>query len=231
MACKNHTIKIAIDGPAGSGKSTVAQKIADLLGIFYLNSGALYRIIGYYLDNQQINPEDSKTIMNKIDDIEIVIKNNKYYLNGGEDVSDKIKKMQSQGCSPPFTQKNAAVREKVNHLIKEISKKNSVVVDGRDIGTEVLPNSDIKIFLTASLEERARRRWKELKERGENVSYQDILKEIEERDKADSTRNISPLRPAEDAIIIDTTNKTIEDVIQEIVNILKEKGLYGNTCS
>ncbi len=127
--------------------------------------------------------------------------------------------------------KNAAVREKVNHLIKEISKKNSVVVDGRDIGTEVLPNSDIKIFLTASLEERARRRWKELKERGENVSYQDILKEIEERDKADSTRNISPLRPAEDAIIIDTTNKTIEDVIQEIVNILKEKGLYGNTCS
>ncbi|HOK16215.1 MAG: (d)CMP kinase [Defluviitoga tunisiensis] len=229
MACKNHTIKIAIDGPAGSGKSTVAQKIADLLGIFYLNSGALYRIIGYYLDNQQINPEDSKTIMNKIDDIEIVIKNNKYYLNG-EDVSDKIKNAKS-GMLASIYSKNAAVREKVNHLIKEISKKNSVVVDGRDIGTEVLPNSDIKIFLTASLEERARRRWKELKERGENVSYQDILKEIEERDKADSTRNISPLRPAEDAIIIDTTNKTIEDVIQEIVNILKEKGLYGNTCS
>jgi cytidylate kinase len=229
MACKNYTIKIAIDGPAGSGKSTVAQKIAHILGIFYLNSGALYRIIGYYLDSKQIDPEDSQSIIDEIENIKIMIKNDKYYLNG-EDISEKIKNAKS-GMLASIYSKNPAVRKKVNHLIKEISEQNSIVVDGRDIGTEVLPNSDIKIFLTASLEERARRRWKELKERGENVSFQDVLKEIEERDKADSTRSISPLRPAKDAIVIDTTDKTIEEVIHEITNLLKEKGIYGNTCS
>lgn len=225
----NKTIKIAIDGPAGSGKSTIAQKISDLLNIFYLSSGAIYRIIGCFLDCKQITPEDSDSIVQILKEVKIEIKNNRYFLNG-EDVSDKIKSSKS-GMLASIYSKNPAVRKKVNDIIREISEKNSIVIDGRDIGTVVLPNSDLKIFLTASLEERARRRWKELKEKEENISYEEVLKEIEERDKADSTRDISPLQPAEDAIIIDTTDKTIEDVVEEISCLLKEKGLYGNNCS
>ncbi|HOB15498.1 MAG TPA: (d)CMP kinase [Defluviitoga sp.] len=225
----NKTIKIAIDGPAGSGKSTIAQKISDLLNIFYLSSGAIYRIIGCFLDCKQINPEDSDSIVQILKEVKIEIKDNRYFLNG-EDVSDKIKSSKS-GMLASIYSKNPVVRKKVNDIIREISEKNSIVIDGRDIGTVVLPNSDLKIFLTASLEERARRRWKELKEKEENISYEEVLKEIEERDKADSTRDISPLQPAEDAIIIDTTDKTIEDVVEEISCLLKEKGLYGNNCS
>lgn len=221
MYIKNKKLIIAIDGPAGSGKSTIAEKLSELLDIFHLNSGALYRIIGLYLNQQGISPKDSEKVEAALQEINIEIKDNKYFLNG-KDVTEEIKTLEAGKLASAFSQ-NPSVRKKVNEIIKDVSKSIDIVVDGRDIGTVVLPHSDLKIFLTATLEERARRRWKELKAKGENVSYQEILNEIYERDNADSKRSIAPLKPAKDALIIDTTNKSIQEVVEEILSILRRK--------
>ncbi|KUK15529.1 MAG: Cytidylate kinase [Petrotoga mobilis] len=226
MAQKAKKIKIAIDGPAGSGKSTIAQNLANLLNINYLNSGALYRIIGYYLNERKIDPKDSKIIENILEKLNIEIKNNRYFLDG-KDVTITIKDSKIGDLASLYS-KNNIVREKVNQIIKKIAEKDNIVVDGRDIGTVVLPDSDIKIYLTASLEERAKRRWNEEKEQKANISFTEILEEIKNRDYNDSNRSIAPLKPAQDAIIIDTTNLSIEEVLQKILKIVKESGIYGD---
>ncbi|PNR96116.1 (d)CMP kinase [Petrotoga olearia] len=226
MAQKAKKIKIAIDGPAGSGKSTIAQNLANLLNINYLNSGALYRIIGYYLNERKIDPKDSKIIENILEKLNIEIKNNRYFLDG-KDVTITIKDSKIGDLASLYS-KNNIVREKVNQIIKKIAEKDNIVVDGRDIGTVVLPDSDIKIYLTASLEERAKRRWNEEKEQKANISFTEILEEIKNRDYNDSNRSIAPLKRAQDAIIIDTTNLSIEEVLQKILKIVKESGIYGD---
>lgn len=226
MAQKAKKIKIAIDGPAGSGKSTIAQNLANLLNINYLNSGALYRIIGYYLNERKIDPKDSKIIENILEKLNIEIKNNRYFLDG-KDVTITIKDSKIGDLASLYS-KNNIVREKVNQIIKKIAEKDNIVVDGRDIGSVVLPDSDIKIYLTASLEERAKRRWNEEKEQKANISFTEILEEIKNRDYNDSNRSIAPLKPAQDAIIIDTTNLSIEEVLQKILKIVKESGIYGD---
>ncbi|MDY6895907.1 MAG: (d)CMP kinase [Thermotogota bacterium] len=226
MAQKARIIKIAIDGPAGSGKSTIAQKLAEILNINYLNSGALYRIIGYYLNEEKVDPQDSKNIENILEKLNIEIKNNRYFLNR-MDVTTSIKDSKIGDLASLYSQNNI-VREKVNEIIKQIAEKVSIVVDGRDIGTVVLPDSDIKIYLIASLEERAKRRWNEEKGEKANISFNDILEEIKSRDYNDSHRSIAPLKPAKDAIIIDTTNLSIEEVLQRILKIIEERGIYGD---
>ncbi|ABX32314.1 cytidylate kinase [Petrotoga mobilis SJ95] len=226
MTQKAKKIKIAIDGPAGSGKSTIAQNLANLLNINYLNSGALYRIIGYYLNERKIDPKDSKIIENILEKLNIEIKNNRYFLDG-KDVTITIKDSKIGDLASLYS-KNNIVREKVNQIIKKIAEKDNIVVDGRDIGSVVLPDSDIKIYLTASLEERAKRRWNEEKEQKANISFTEILEEIKNRDYNDSNRSIAPLKPAQDAIIIDTTNLSIEEVLQKILKIVKESGIYGD---
>jgi len=226
MTQKAKKIKIAIDGPAGSGKSTIAEKLANILKINYLNSGALYRIIGYYLNEQKMDPKDSKNIENILEKLNIEIKNNRYFLDG-VDVTTTIKDSKIGDLASLYSQNNI-VRKKVNEIIKQIAEKVSIVVDGRDIGTVVLPDSDIKIYLTASLEERAKRRWNEEKGEKANISFNDILEEIKSRDYNDSNRSIAPLKPARDAIIIDTTNLSIEEVLQKILKIVEESGIYGD---
>ncbi|MDK2812494.1 MAG: CMP/dCMP kinase [Petrotoga sp.] len=226
MTQKAKKIKIAIDGPAGSGKSTIAQKLAEILKINYLNSGALYRIIGYYLNEQKVDPQDSKNIENILEKLNIEIKNNRYFLDE-KDVTITIKDSKIGDLASLYS-KNNIVREKVNQIIKKIAEKDNIVVDGRDIGSVVLPDSDIKIYLTASLEERAKRRWNEEKEQKANISFTEILEEIKNRDYNDSNRSIAPLKPAQDAIIIDTTNLSIEEVLQKILKIVKESGIYGD---
>ncbi|POZ88133.1 cytidylate kinase [Petrotoga sibirica DSM 13575] len=219
-------MKIAIDGPAGSGKSTIAEKLANILKINYLNSGALYRIIGYYLNEQKVDPQDSKNIENILEKLNIEIKNNHYFL-GEKDVTTIIKDSKIGDLASLYSRNNI-IREKVNEIIKKIAEKGSIVVDGRDIGTVVLPESDLKIYLTASIEERAKRRWGEEKGKKPNISFTEILEEIKNRDYNDSNRSIAPLKPARDAIIIDTTNLSIEEVLQKVLKIVEESGIYGD---
>jgi len=207
-------IHIAIDGPAGSGKSTIAKKVANQLNIKYLDSGALYRIIGYYF-KEIINSLEETTIKENLKDIEITLEDNHYILND-EKINQQIRKAES-GNFASIVAKIPEVRNKVNEILRKISDKMSTVIDGRDIGTVVLPDAEYKFFLTASAQERAERRYNELIGKGENVDYDLILKEIQQRDYNDSNRKIAPLKPAKDAIGIDTTSKNIEEVLKEIM--------------
>jgi cytidylate kinase len=218
-------IRIAIDGPAGSGKSTMAKIIANKLKINYLDSGALYRIIGYYCVKNNIDLEDKKSIKDILPQIKIDLKDHKYFLND-EEISEQIRNAES-GNYASMVAKVPEVREKINQILRTMSQEMSTVIDGRDIGTVVIPDAEIKIFLTASVEERAKRRYDELSEKGKKVDYKSILEQIIFRDKADSSRSIAPLKPAEEAIKINTTNMDIEEVTKKIIEIIKEKN-HGN---
>jgi len=212
---------IAIDGPAGAGKSTVARLLSEKIGCTYINTGAMYRAVAYKLlkIGGKFTEDDIKNILNSTS---INFKNNKVFLDGNditEDIKDeKVAKMASKVATLKI------VREKLVNMQREIAKgKKCVVMEGRDIGTVVFPDAQVKIFLTASPEERARRRHEELKQKGFNVPYEHLLEKIKERDKQDMEREIAPLKPTEDYIIVDTTNKNINEVLNEIINIVKEK--------
>jgi cytidylate kinase len=211
---------IAIDGPAGSGKSTIAKLIADDLGLVYLDTGAMYRLVTLKALNDGIlgNLEKIEEMLNNLN---IDIRGNRFYLDD-IDVSEEIRK--------PVVSENVSdiavireVREKMVDLQRKLSKSKSVILDGRDIGTVVFPNADVKIFLVADAKERANRRYKELIEKGENVRIEEIYENILKRDEIDSTRKESPLKKAEDAIEVDTTSKNIEEVKNEILKIIKKK--------
>ena len=211
--------KIAIDGPAGVGKSSAAKSVAKKLSFVYVDTGAMYRAVGVYCINNNIEVADVVNYLDKIN-IEMTYVDGKQtvYLNG-EDVSLKIRTPEGS----IYASKVAVIKEVREKLVKmqqEMGKKTSVVMDGRDIGTKVFPDADVKIFLTASCEERAKRRFLELDKK---VPYEEILEDIKFRDKNDSTREIDPLRPAEDAIILDNTNLDLEGTIQKIYNIILEK--------
>lgn len=222
-------IHIAIDGPAGSGKSTIAKKVAERFNVNYLDSGALYRIIGYYVFNKNIDLEDANGIINSLGDINISLSNGRYLLNG-KIIEDQIRTYNS-GKLASKVAKISEVRKKVNDILKKISSNESTVIDGRDIGTVVLPEAEVKIYLTASAKERANRRYKELIEKGEKVKFDDVYTEIKKRDEADTNRSIAPLKPANDAKIIDTTGKSIEEVLNEIYTIVESELKYGNKSS
>ena len=207
---------IAIDGPAGSGKSTIAKLIAEDLGLVYLDTGAMYRLVTLKALNEGIlgNLEEIKKML---DNLNIDIKENGFYLDN-VDVSDEIRK--------PIVSENVSdiaaireVREKMVDLQRKFSESKNVILDGRDIGTVVFPNANVKIFLVADAKERANRRYKELVKKGENVKIEEIYENILKRDEIDSTRKESPLKKAEDAIEVDTTSKNIEEVKNEILNI------------
>ena len=207
---------IAIDGPAGSGKSTIAKLIAEDLGLVYLDTGAMYRLVTLKALNDGILG-DLEEIKKMLDNLNIDIKENGFYLDN-VDVSDEIRK--------PIVSENVSdiaaireVREKMVDLQRKFSESKNVILDGRDIGTVVFPNADVKIFLVADAKERANRRYKELVKKGENVKIEEIYENILKRDEIDSTRKESPLKKAEDAIEVDTTSKNIEEVKNEILNI------------
>lgn len=217
-------ISIAIDGPAGAGKSTIAKLLAKSVGCIYVDTGALYRTVGLSVLENGISPADNVAViehLNKIS-VDIAYKNNKQIvLLNGNDVSEKIRTpMVSEAAS--VTSAIPKVREFLLELQRKLAREHSVVMDGRDIATVVLPNADVKIFLTASAEERATRRYKELIEKGEQVIYEEVLRDIIARDERDSNRAVAPLKCADDATLVDSTGKSIEEVIaemQEIVNL------------
>ena len=210
---------IAIDGPAGSGKSTIAKLIAEDLGLVYLDTGAMYRLVTLKALNDGILGNLDK-IIKMLDNLNIDIKENGFYLDD-IDVSEEIRKpVVSENVSDVAAIRE--VREKMVDLQRKFSESKNVILDGRDIGTVVFPNADLKIFLIADAKERAKRRYKELVEKGENVEIEEIYENILKRDKIDSTRKESPLKKAEDAIEVDTTSKNIEDVKNEILRMINE---------
>jgi len=212
--------KIAIDGPAGSGKTTVAKLIAQRLSIDYLDTGAMYRMIGLVLHNLGASAKEA-SLKKYLEHIKIKYDEGKFYLNG-QIVGDEIRTPEAGMYASDFASHND-VREFLTQIQKEICKNRSIVAEGRDIGTVVIPDANVKIFLVASPEVRARRRYDELKNKGIDVKYEDLLEQIIERDKNDSTRDIAPLVKAGDAIEIDTSNLTVEQVVDRIIEIVKER--------
>ncbi|MBB1534152.1 (d)CMP kinase [Leptotrichia sp.] len=213
---------IAIDGPAGSGKSTISKLVAKDLDLIYLDTGAMYRLVTLKALKMGIldeNLENLNKINELLDNLEIDIREDGFYLDG-VDVSEEIRKpIVSENVS-----KIAAIKEvriKMVDLQRAFSKAKNVILDGRDIGTVVFPNADLKVFLVADARERANRRYKELTEKGENVSLEEIYQNILMRDKIDSTREEAPLKKAEDAVEVDTTSKNIDEVKEKILNLYK----------
>jgi len=215
-------ITIAIDGPAGAGKSTIAKRISAKLGILYLDTGAMYRAVALKVLNAGVSPDDAENVVRllKDTDIRVVYRDGvQVVLLDGRDVTDSIRTPEiSSGASGVAV--IPEVRLKLVELQRDIARENSVVMDGRDIGTFVLPDADRKFFVTASIEERARRRMLELEQKGVSQEYENILAEMQARDKNDSGRSFAPLKMAADAILIDTTGKSIEEVIDEIMMYL-----------
>ncbi len=211
---------VAIDGPAGSGKSTISKIIAKKLGFTYLDTGAMYRMITYYALTNNLDLDNNEVVEKMLLDAKLDINGENFYLNGA-DISKEIRGVEvTQNVSKVASIK--IVREKLVDLQREISKGKRVILDGRDIGTVVFPNANLKVFLNASAEERAKRRLKDFAEKGIEQNYEDVLKDIIKRDKMDSERKESPLKKASDAVEIDTSNMGIEGVCETIIGLIQK---------
>ena len=216
-------ISIAIDGPSGAGKSTVAKKCAERFGFRYVDTGAIYRTIGLAAFNRGIDTKDSATVVAILPelDIDLIYNENgeqRMILNGS-DVSEEIRRPEISMCASNVSA-IAAVRDYLTDMQRNMAKRYDVIMDGRDIGTVVLPNAQVKVFLTASAEERANRRYKELSEKGDPSTYEEVLADINQRDYNDTHREIAPLKQAEDATLVDSTSMTIEQAADEIVRLV-----------
>ena len=216
------TINIAIDGPAGAGKSTIAKMVSKELGYIYVDTGALYRTIALYITENDITDEDIEASLEKADVSLKFIDGAQRVFLGDRDVSDLIRTPEIS-MAASRTSAIPAVRAYLFETQQKIARENSVIMDGRDIGTVVLPNADVKIFLTASAEERANRRYKELSEKPDCPTYQEILDDIIKRDYQDMHRETAPLKQAEDAVLVDTTELNLEESAAAIVKIINEK--------
>ena len=215
--------QIAIDGPAGAGKSTIAKKVAKTKGFIYVDTGAMYRAMAYYLLNEKVDPENAKEIEDKCQEADITIQyvgGEQVVLLNGANVNGVLR-TEEVGNMASTTSKNPKVRERLTQLQKELAAKNDVVMDGRDIGTCVLPNADVKIYLTSSSAVRAKRRFDELTAKGESCDIKKIEEDIVKRDQQDMSREIAPLKQAEDAHLVDSSYMTIEEVVQKILSLCK----------
>lgn len=216
---------IAIDGPAGAGKSTIAKRVAKALSYMYVDTGAMYRAMALYISQSGISPEDSASISRICEDADISIEyrgGEQIVLLNGKNVNpflrtEEVSAMASRSSANPD------VRRKLVQLQQELAEKQNVVMDGRDIGTVVLPHAECKIYLTASVKERAKRRYLQHKRKGEEADFDQIEKEIRERDHRDMTRSISPLKQADDAVLVDTSDMTVDEVVKKILQIAREK--------
>lgn len=210
---------IAIDGPAGAGKSTVAKQVAKILNIEYIDTGAMFRALTLKIIKNNIDPSHIDKVIELARDTDIDFRGNSIYLDG-KIVDEEIRhNYVSQNVS--YTAKIKEVRNIMLHIQRNMAKTKNVIMDGRDIGTVVLPNAKFKFFITATVEERARRRYKELIEKGEkDISLDDVISDIAKRDYIDSNREIAPLKQSQDAYLLDTTNKTIDEIVKYIVSIV-----------
>lgn len=217
-------VNIAIDGPAGAGKSSTAKLVAKKLGYIYVDTGALYRTVGLYSIRKGIDTKNAEKVIATLPDVKVEIKfvdGAQHVFLNGEDVSEAIRTPEaSMGASNVSA--IPKVREFLFDLQRKIAAENDCIMDGRDIGTVVLPNADVKIFLTTSVEERANRRYKEMIEKGEEADYNDILEDIKKRDYQDSHREIAPLKQADDAIYVDNGGYNLEDGAEDLLRIIKE---------
>ncbi|MBR1859526.1 MAG: (d)CMP kinase [Selenomonadaceae bacterium] len=214
---------VAVDGPAGAGKSTVSKIVAQKLGYTYIDTGAMYRAVAYKVLRQG-KPVTEQLITDIARDIDIDLQ----YVDGvtkvfvdGEEITGEIRTPEVSSIASKVAT-IGFVREKLTELQRKMATRGGVIMDGRDIATHVLPNADVKIFLTASIEERARRRYDELKAKGYDINLDEVAKEIALRDKQDTERKIAPLIKAEDAVLLDTTNKTIDEVVDDILNLCRK---------
>ncbi len=216
---------VAIDGPAGAGKSTIAKRVAEKLGYIYVDTGALYRAMALYFLQCGIDPEEKEKIVEKCGAAEVTIAYEngmqQVYLNG-KNVTEKLRE-EKVGNMASKTSAIPEVRAKLLELQKNLAAEKDVVMDGRDIGTNILPRADVKVFLTASVETRARRRCKELEEKGVPFIYEEIMQDIRQRDERDMNRETAPLKQAEDAVRIDSSAMTIEEVTDTITNLCGKK--------
>ncbi len=220
------TVSIAIDGPAGAGKSTIARRLAKELGYYYVDTGAIYRTVAYYFSIIGIHPKDADGVNKYIDEITVEIEydeeGKQHMILNTLDVTDDIRTPEiSQGAS--LVSAHAVVREMLLDMQRDLARKHNVVMDGRDIGTVVLPKATVKIFLTASPEVRAKRRCAEQEAKGIPSKFEQVLKEINQRDYQDTHREIAPLKMARDSVKLDTSDMTIEEVVDAMKKIIGEK--------
>lgn len=216
---------IAIDGPSGAGKSTLAKMIAERLGFLYVDTGAIYRTVGLWISKNGADPHDAPAVVGLLDTIHIELNHGadglQHMVLNGEDVTQDIRQ-HSISAYASAVSAIPQVRAFLLDMQRALARTQNVVMDGRDIGTVVLPDADVKIFLTAAPEDRARRRYEELLARGQQAEYNTVLKDLEERDRNDSTRASAPLRQAEDAVLVDTTGNTLEQSFELLLNTVKE---------
>lgn len=216
-------LNIAIDGPAGAGKSTVARLTANRLGFKYVDTGAMYRAVTWYVLQQHIALDNTEAIVQAAEDMELVLETTPggtlVYV-AGENVTEAIRSVQVT-AKVSLVAGISDVREILVRKQKQMAEAGGVVMDGRDIGTKVLPDAELKIFLTASIEERAKRRFKEMQAQGIETHLEKLQQEIVERDELDSTRDVSPLKKAPEAVVVDTTGLTINDVVEKILQLIR----------
>lgn len=219
------SFNVAIDGPAGAGKSTIAKRVAKELGFVYVDTGAMYRAMALYLIRSNVDKNDQEAIGTKCQDADISIcyeNGEQIVLLNGENVNGLIR-TEEVGNMASVSSANPDLRVKLVELQKKLAAQTDVIMDGRDIGTCVLPNADVKVYLTASSQERARRRYKELTEKGQECDLAQIEADIIERDHRDMTREHSPLKQAEDAVLVDSSDMTIDEVVEKICTLAREK--------
>lgn len=219
------TIQIAIDGPAGAGKSTISKHLAQELGYMYIDTGALYRTVGLHVRRKNIGLTETEQMPDALSDMQVELKHvdgQQHVLLCGEDVTGLIR-------TPEMSMYASAVsavpqvRQALLDMQRQMAEKYNVIMDGRDIGTVVLPQAQIKIFLTATPEDRAQRRYLELQKKDPSIRYEDVLADLIKRDHDDSSRAIAPLRPAQDAVVVDTTGCTLEQAVQKMLHVVKER--------
>ena len=214
---------VAIDGPAGAGKSTIAKLVAKEKGYIYVDTGAMYRGLAIHFLDKGIQPQETEKVIEACKDAEVTIAYEDavqhVYLNG-KDISSRLRN-EEVGNMASVTSAIPEVRKKLLELQQNLAKTQNVIMDGRDIGTCVLTHADLKVFLTASVETRAKRRYQELQEKGEDCNLEEIAHDIEERDRRDMTREIAPLKQAEDAVLVDSSDMTIAEVVKTIVDLCR----------
>lgn len=217
-------IHIAIDGPAGAGKSTIARALAAQIGFIYVDTGALYRTVGLFMLRAGVDPADAEAVVPRLDGVQIALtfsEGEQHVLLSGEDVSEAIRTPEVSMAASAVSA-IPAVRAFLLSLQKELAAANNVIMDGRDIGTVILPDAQLKIFLTASPQARAQRRFAQLQEKGEAVSYDEVLRDIQKRDEQDMTRAAAPLKPAPDARLVDTSDCTLDESIARVRELVRD---------